>query len=185
MTAEASDPPRVLLLMGVSGCGKSTAAAGLSARLGWPYRDADSFHPPANVEKMSRGTPLADEDRWPWLQAIAAWIEERLARGEPGIVTCSALKRTYRDVLLAGGEGVRLVFLRGDKPLIAARLAERRDHFMPPALLDSQFAALQEPSPDERPLVVSIAAAPAAVVDEIVARLGLSEAASAEADAQR
>jgi gluconokinase len=179
MSGEAMAGPLVLILMGVAGSGKSTTAAALSERLGWPFRDADSFHPPANVEKMSRGTPLDDEDRWPWLHAIAAWIDERLAQGEPGIVTCSALKRAYRDILLGGRERVRLVFLKGEKPLIAARMATRRDHFMPLALLDSQFAALEEPTAEENPLVVSNAATPEAIVAEIVARLGLEADSSA------
>jgi gluconokinase len=181
MSGKAPAGPRVLVLMGVSGSGKSTAAAGLSERLGWPFRDADSFHPPANVEKMSRGTPLDDEDRWPWLRAIAAWIDERLARGEPGIVTCSALKRSYRDILLEGRRGVRLVFLKGEKPLIASRMALRRDHFMPSALLDSQFATLEEPAADENALVVSNAATPEAIVEEIVTRLALETDRSAAA----
>jgi gluconokinase len=167
----------VLLLMGVSGSGKSTTGELLARRLGWPFRDADSFHPPANIEKMSRGTPLTDEDRRPWLAAIAAWIDERLARGERGIVSCSALRKAYRDVLLADRKGVRLVFLRGDKPLIASRMAARLDHFMPPALLESQFATLEEPTNDERPLVVPIAGTPDEVAELILGELGLTPAA--------
>jgi gluconokinase len=169
----ASEAPSILILMGVSGVGKSTTGTLLSQRLGWPFRDADSFHPPANIEKMSRGVPLDDEDRWPWLAAIAAWIDERLRGGEVGIVSCSALKRAYRDVLLGGREGVQLVFLEGQKPLLAARTAARRDHFMPPELLESQFATLEEPSPDERPLVVPVAQTPHDVVEFILSRLGL------------
>jgi gluconokinase len=169
-----SASPSVLVLMGVSGSGKSTTGALLADRLGWPFRDADSFHPPANIEKMSRGTPLTDEDRAPWLAAIAAWIDERLERGEPGIVSCSALKRGYRDVLLGDRAGVRLVFLKGDKSLIASRMAARLDHFMPPALLDSQFAALEEPGPNERALVVPITPKPSEVVEFVVRELGLA-----------
>jgi gluconokinase len=167
-----SAPPSVLVLMGVSGCGKSTTGALLAGRLGWPFRDADSFHPPANIEKMSRGTPLTDEDRAPWLNAIASWIDGRLAAGEPGIVSCSALKRAYRDVIVGGRKGVRLVYLKGEKELIANRMAARLDHFMPPALLDSQFATLEEPGADERPLVVPVAAQPAEVVEFILMSWG-------------
>jgi gluconokinase len=169
-----SAPPSVLVLMGVSGCGKSTTGALLAGRLGWPFRDADSFHPPENIEKMSRGTPLTDEDRAPWLQAIAAWIDSRLVAGERGIVSCSALRRAYRDVILGGRRGVRLVFLKGDKALIATRMAARLDHFMPPALLDSQFATLEEPTPDERPLVVPVSPQPGEVVETILRELGLT-----------
>ena len=169
----APSPPSVLVLMGVSGCGKSTTGALLAGRLGWPFRDADSFHPPQNIEKMSRGTPLTDEDRAPWLQAIAAWIDSRLVSDERGIVSCSALKRAYRDAILGGRPGVRLVFLKGDKALIATRMAARLDHFMPPALLDSQFATLEEPAPDERPLVVPVSPQPGEVVETILRELGL------------
>ena len=112
--------PLVILLMGVSGSGKSTTGTALSQKLGWPFRDADSFHPPANVEKMSRGTPLTDEDRWPWLAAIAQWIDERCQAGERGIVSCSALKRTYRSRIIGTRSGVQLVYLKGDIALIGA-----------------------------------------------------------------
>jgi gluconokinase len=165
--------PLVIVLMGVSGCGKSTTGAALSRRLGWPFRDADSFHPPANVAKMSRGVPLTDEDRRPWLDAIAAWIDEHCAAGEPAIVSCSALKRAYRDRIVGARSGVRLVYLEGDLRLIGDRLRGRMDHFMPASLLESQFAALEEPGTDERPVVVSIALSPRGVVDMIVERLGL------------
>jgi gluconokinase len=166
--------PSVLVLMGVSGCGKSTTGALLAGRLGWPFRDADSFHPPQNIAKMSRGTPLTDADRAPWLAAIAAWIDERLKAGGSGIVSCSALKRAYRDAIAGSRAGVRLVYLKGDKDLIARRMAARLDHFMPPALLDSQFATLEEPGPDERPLVVPVAPQPGEVVELIVRELGLA-----------
>jgi gluconokinase len=172
--------PSVLVLMGVSGCGKSTTGALLAGRLGWPFRDADSFHPPENIEKMSRGTPLTDDDRAPWLAAIAAWIDERLGAGKPGIGSCSALKRAYRDAILGGREGVRLVYLKGDKALIAKRMAARLDHFMPPALLDSQFATLQEPGPDEQPLVVPVSPQPGEVVEFILQELELAPAISPE-----
>jgi gluconokinase len=165
--------PSVLVLMGVSGCGKSTTGALLAGRLGWPFRDADSFHPPQNIAKMSRGTPLTDADRAPWLQAIAAWIDERLSAGAQGIVSCSALKRAYRDAILGRRAGVRLVYLKGEKELIAERMAARLDHFMPPALLDSQFATLEEPAADERALVVPVSPQPGEVVSFILKELRL------------
>lgn len=168
--------PVVVVLMGVSGCGKSTIGSGLSQALGWPFRDADSFHPPANIEKMSRGVPLDDADRWPWLAAIAQWIDTRNAAGAAGIVSCSALKRAYRERIVGAREGVRLVYLKGDMRLIAERLAERKGHFMPTALLQSQFDALEEPSAGERHLVVDIAAPPRDVVAAIIARLGGTQA---------
>jgi gluconokinase len=121
-----------------------------------------------------RGTPLTDVDRAPWLAAIAAWIDERLAAGKPGIVSCSALKRAYRDAIVGGRKGARLVYLKGEKALIAKRVAARLDHFMPPALLDSQFATLEEPAADERPLVVPVSPQPGEVVEFIVSKLGLS-----------
>ena len=171
----AAKSPLVIVLMGVSGCGKSTTGATLSQRLGWPFRDADSFHPPANVEKMRRGVPLTDEDRWPWLAAIARWIDERCAAGERGIVSCSALKHAYRSRIVGTRRDVRLVYLRGDMPLIGQRLRGRKHHFMPPSLLESQFATLEEPQADERALIVSIAMSPRRVVGTIIERLGLEK----------
>jgi carbohydrate kinase (thermoresistant glucokinase family) len=161
----------VLVIMGVSGSGKSTIARLLARELGWPCRDGDEFHPPANVAKMRGGTPLTDDDRWPWLRAIAAWIDERRIAHEPGIVTCSALKRRYREVLIGARSGVRLIYLKGDEELIAQRLASRNHHFMPKSLLQSQFATLEEPGPDEHPIVVSIEPKPAAIAAEIIPAL--------------
>jgi gluconokinase len=163
--------PLVIVLMGVSGCGKSTTGAALANALGWPFRDADSFHPPANIAKMSQGLPLDDEDRAPWLAAIARWIDERCERGEPGIVSCSALKRAYRQRIIGERHGVRLVYLRGGKVLIGRRLEARKHHFMPASLLDSQFTVLEEPRADEQPIVVSVAMSPRSVVDAILAAL--------------
>lgn len=166
-------PTRVIVLMGVSGSGKSTVGDVLASALGWDFRDADSFHPPANVEKMSRGEPLTDADRAPWLAAIAAWIDDRLVTGGTGIVSCSALKRAYRRVLLDGRTGVGLVHLRGSFDLISARMAARRGHFMPTSLLQSQFQTLEEPSPDEHALAVSIDGPADQIAHAIITAFGL------------
>ena len=136
--------------MGVSGCGKSTLGARLASVLGWAFQEGDALHPPANVAKMASGRPLDDGDRAPWLAATAAWIDRAVGSGQSGVVTCSALKRAYRTALIDGRPDVRLVFPNAAKSLIAARLAGRSGHFMPAALLDSQFAALEPPGPDER-----------------------------------
>jgi gluconokinase len=165
---------RVIVLMGVAGSGKSTTAALLRERLGWPYRDADSFHPTANVEKMSRGIPLTDEDRLPWLQAIADWIDDHLQREQNAIVTCSALKRSYRELLVGNRKNVDLVHLVGSKELLESRMAARKEHFMPVGLLDSQFATLEEPGPEERVLTVPVTISPDEVVDKIIDALGLA-----------
>ncbi|MFJ5369719.1 gluconokinase [Bosea sp. CER48] len=165
--------PAVVVVMGVASSGKTSLGERLAARLGWPFRDADSFHPPENVAKMAGGTPLTDEDRKPWLAAIAAWIDELRAQGAHGIVTCSALKRAYREVIVGDRPDVALVYLRGTRELIGRRMAARQHHFMPAALLDSQFAVLEEPGPDERPLVVSVEDTKDAIVQEVVDRLGL------------
>jgi gluconokinase len=178
-TDASSNAPSVIVVMGVSGSGKSTIASMLAHRLHWVYEDGDWFHPASNVEKMHHGEPLTDEDRWPWLRAIAAWIDECRKTGNHGIVACSALKRAYRDILVGERRDVRIVFLKGDRDLIARRIAARDDHFMPASLLASQFAALEEPTPDERPIVVSIAPHPREIVDDIVAKLGLKEAKAA------
>jgi gluconokinase len=164
----------VLVLMGVSGCGKSTVGAMLAGRLGWEFEEGDDLHPPANVAKMAAGQPLTDEDRRPWLTRVAGWIHERTAEGRPGIVTCSALKRSYRDQLR--GDQVTFVYLAGTREQIATRLAARHGHFMPPALLESQFAILEPPGPDEQALTIDVQGSPAAQVEEIVTRLGLSPA---------
>lgn len=171
MIPERDARPLVLVVMGVSGSGKTTVARGLAERLGWRFQEGDALHPSANVAKMSAGTPLSDGDRWPWLAAVAAVIDGWRAEGVSGIVTCSALKRAYRAVLMGGRPDVRLVYLAGDKALIAGRMAARKGHFMPAALLDSQFAALEVPGADERPIVVDIGPAPGAIVDALVERV--------------
>lgn len=151
----------LVLVMGVSGAGKSTIGTLLATRLGVPFADADDFHPPANVAKMSAGQPLADDDRWPWLEAIGAWMD---AQSTGGVVTCSALKRVYRERLRAGRPRVRLLHLAGDAALIGARQAARPDHFMPPSLMASQFATLEAPGPEERAIILSVAPPPEAIV---------------------
>jgi len=160
----------ILLVMGVSGSGKTTIGAMLAGRLGWKYAEADDFHPPANVAKMHSGIPLTDEDRWPWLGAIAAWMDEQT---EPAVVTCSALKHKYRDMLRQGRPDLRLIYLDGSKELISTRLAARHGHFFPKQLLDSQFVDLEPPRADEHPLTVSIDQPLEDSVQEIYDRLGL------------
>ena len=146
----------IILLMGVSGCGKTTVGEQLAERLGWPYQEGDALHPPANVAKMAGGTPLSDADRLPWLTAVAAWIDARQAAGESGVVSCSALKRAYRQLLIDDRPEVRLVYLQGSRDQLAERLAARTGHYMPAGLLDSQLATLEEPTGAEQPLVVTI-----------------------------
>ncbi len=159
-----------VVLMGVSGCGKSSVGAALSARLSVPYVDGDDLHPAENVAKMARGEPLTDADRWPWLDRVAGVLADRA----PVIVGCSALKRGYRDRIRAGAGGpVRFVHLAGSRDLIAGRMAQRTGHYMPLSLLDSQFAALEPPGADEAAVTVDIAAPLPALVSAIAA--GLAE----------
>ena len=166
-------PPCALVVMGVSGSGKSTIADRLAVRLDWRFEDGDGFHPPSNVAKMSAGQPLTDEDRWPWLRAIADEIDRLSAAGERAVIACSALKRSYREILVHGRNDVRIVFLDGTQDLIAGRLAARKGHFMPPGLLASQFKTLERPGADERPIIVSIDAPVERIVDDIVSQLNL------------
>jgi gluconokinase len=184
MPADPPDSePVVAVVMGVSGSGKSTIASMLAQRLGWIYEDGDWFHPKSNVEKMHSGHPLTDQDREPWLRGIACWIDATRNAGNHGVIACSALKRAYRDILVDGRPDVRIVFLNGDKDLIARRLAARQGHFMPAGLLDSQFAALEEPRAEENAIVVSIAPHPREIVENIVAKLGVKPPASTAAPA--
>lgn len=162
---------RVLVVMGVSGSGKSTLAATLADQLGWDLAEGDDMHPAANVEKMQAGTPLTDDDRWPWLDLVAAWIREHLESGSPGVVTCSALKRSYRDVLRA--PGVVFVHVAGDTGTIEQRMTARSGHFMPTSLLASQLATLEPPQPDEAHLTVTADRSPDEEAAEVVVRLGL------------
>jgi ribose 5-phosphate isomerase A len=165
--AHRGSPP-VLVVMGVSGAGKTTVARELAARLGWPFEEGDLFHPEANVAKMHAGIPLTDADRQPWLEQVAAWIDGQRAKKQPGIVTCSALKRSYREIITGGRPEVRLVYLRGGRDLMVEHLAGRLGHFMPPSLLQSQIDTLEEPGPDEEPLTVEAGLPPDEAAGEIV-----------------
>jgi gluconokinase len=165
--------PVVLVLMGVSGSGKTTIGELLARRLHWPYEEGDALHPPANVAKMHAGHPLDDADRAPWLAKVADWVAARLDADECGVITCSALKHAYRDLIDRRGHGVEFVWLHGSPGLIASRLAGRTGHFMPASLLDTQFATLEEPAPDEPVLRVDIDAAPDVIVANIIDALGL------------
>jgi gluconokinase len=171
-----AEVPCALVVMGVSGSGKSTIADKLAEKLSWIYEDGDKFHPASNLAKMSAGHPLTDEDRWPWLQAIADEIDRLCRAGEQAVIACSALKRAYRDVLVHGRADVRIIFLDGTKDLIASRLAQRKGHFMPPGLLDSQFKSLEPPVTSENPVTVSINASVEAIVDDIMRQLRLNPA---------
>jgi gluconokinase len=173
---DTDEKPCALVVMGVSGSGKSTIADKLAERLGWTFEDGDRFHPASNVAKMSAGVPLTDEDRWPWLQAIADEIDRVCKAGQPAVIACSALKRAYRDILVHGRKDVRIVYLGGSQELIASRLAARKGHFMPPGLLTSQFKTLEPPGEGEHPVTVSIDASVDAIVDDIVRQLGSNPA---------
>jgi carbohydrate kinase (thermoresistant glucokinase family) len=164
-----AQPGTVVVVMGVSGSGKSTVARLLAQRLGWELQEGDDLHPAANVAKMAAGHPLTDEDRWPWLDKVAGWIRAHTSSGTPGVITCSALRRSYRDRLR--GDGVVFLHLAGTREAIAGRMAARTGHFMPPALLDSQLATLEDPGPDENVITGDITQPPEAIVDDAVARL--------------
>jgi gluconokinase len=166
----------IVVVAGVSGSGKSTVGALLAGRLGWAFADGDSFHPAANVAKMAAGMPLTDENRWPWLGAIGAWMDERAAAGESGVVACSALKRAYRGVLLAGRPAARLVFLNVDPNLDAKRLGARHGHFFPAKLAATQFGDLEMPGPAESALVIPADGTPEKLVAAIIAGLHLAAA---------
>lgn len=165
----------VFVVMGVSGSGKTTVGAMLAGRLGWDYAEADAFHSEANLAKMAAGHPLDDADRGPWLAAIARWIDDRIARGVPGVVTCSALKRAYRDILRR--PQAQIVYLSGTQELIARRMAARHGHFFPAAMLATQFAALEPPAADEGVIEIGIDRTPVEIVDAIIAATGATGAA--------
>ncbi len=162
-----------VIVMGVSGSGKSTVAADLVDQLGWTFAEGDDFHPRANVEKMRSGTPLNDDDRWPWLDTIASWIGEREVAGENSVVTCSALKHVYRDVLRRGHESVWFVHVTASAELIQERLAKRKGHYMPASLLDSQLATLEPLGPGEPGITVSAAGSPHELASVVLAALDL------------
>ncbi|WP_205304818.1 gluconokinase [Nocardioides sp. 616] len=164
--------PLHLVFMGVSGSGKSTAATAVADQLGWELAEGDDFHPPENIAKMESGRPLTDEDRWGWLESLAAWTKERDERGTPTIISCSALRRSYREVLRRGGAGTFFVHMVGDKGLLLQRMSAR-EHFMPPTLLESQLDTLEPLAPDEPGMVVDVALSPARIAAVVVARLDL------------
>lgn len=166
--------PAVLVVMGVSGSGKTTVGSLVAGRLGWRYAEADDFHSEANVAKMAAGHPLSDDDRWPWLAAIAAWIDDRIAHREAGVVTCSALKRSYRKVLLR--PEVAFIYLEGSRDLIARRLAARHNHFFKADMLASQLADLEPPAADEPAVTVPIDGSPDQIADAIMSATGLAGA---------
>ncbi len=176
-TTPAPTPaPKQLIVMGVAGAGKTTVAERLALRLGCEVADADDFHPAANIAKMTAGIPLTDDDRWPWLDAIAAWIRARDQAGRTAVVTCSALKRAYRRRLLAASPRSVFVHLTGTPELLAQRIAGRRGHFMSPAMLASQLAILEPLGPDEPGLTVDVAPSPDELARRIVDALGLASA---------
>ena len=161
----------IVIIAGPSGSGKTTIGTRLAERLGWTFADADAFHSAAAIAKMRRGEPLTDADRRPWLRAIRAWMDERTAAGEQAVVTCSALRREYRDELLAGRPGNRLVYLLEDRDMLSRHLAGRHGHFFPQDLLDSQLADQEAPQDEPQVLVVTPAGSPSDTVAEIIARL--------------
>ena len=174
--ASSLTEPVIVIAMGVSGSGKTTVAALLAAALGWQFQEGDDLHPAANVAKMRGGTPLTDADRLPWLEKIAEEIDRWREQGLSGVVTCSALKRIYRDIIIGSRPEAQLVYLKGSYDLIQSRLAARHEHFMPAALLKSQFATLQEPASDEHPIVIDVGGKPADIAAEIVRQLGKRQA---------
>jgi len=164
----------ILVIMGVSGSGKSTIGALLSERLSWAFAEGDDLHPSANIEKMSKGIPLSDADRWPWLESITEVMDRWHQDGIAGIITCSALRRSYREKLAKGRPYLRFIYLKGSPDVISQQLTRRHDHFMPPTLLESQFAAFEDPEPNEPVLICSIGDQVEDVVKSIVTKLDLA-----------
>jgi len=170
----------IVVLAGVSGSGKTTVGEVLAGRLGWPFTDGDLLHPAANIAKMASGEPLTDEDRMPWLMAVAARMDEWIGAGRPALLACSALKRRYRAMLLGGRPAARIAFLEIDRDVAARRLAGRHGHFFRPDLLDSQFADLEPPGTDERGVVaVPVGDRPEQTAAEVIRRLELPGAVAA------
>ncbi|MGH3359268.1 MAG: gluconokinase [Nocardioidaceae bacterium] len=163
----AADAPPLVVVMGVSASGKTTVGEKLARRCGVEYADADAFHPKANIAKMSSGVPLTDEDRWPWLRAIGEWLAARAGTG--GVVSCSALRRSYRDVLVDNAPTVRFLHLDGDPSVIRERIARRKDHFMPPSLIDSQLETLEPLEADEPGRAIDLTKSPDAIVEAFLA----------------
>ena len=164
----------IIVLMGVSGCGKTTVGTKLASHLGWEYQEGDALHPQENILKMSDGVPLNDDDRKPWISRISDWIYSRCMAGGDGVISCSALKESYRRTIRGKPQDVQFIYLRGTRELLSRRLAQRRDHFMPPDLLESQLDLLEEPSAEEHAIVVTINRTPNDLVKAICVGLGLS-----------
>lgn len=175
---QTRDKISAIIVMGVSGSGKTTIAEALAIKLGFACEDGDTYHPASNVAKMHSGIPLTDEDRWPWLHAIAQAIDRKAEAGTPVVIACSALKRAYREILVHGRDDVRIVYLKGSRDLIAKRLALRTDHFMPASLLDSQFATIEEPLPTEHIIIVDIDGTVDEIVTQIIDKLSATARAS-------
>jgi gluconokinase len=166
----------IVILGGVAGSGKSAVGTILAARLGWVFEDSDALHSPAEIAKMHSGVPLTDADRWPWLATVAAWMDQRLERGESAVIACSVLKRGYREFLCRGRPTARVVLLDASEDTLKTRLAVRHGHFFPAALLRSQLADLEVPEPGEHVLVVPATGSPEQTAADIIGRLGLSPA---------
>ena len=171
---DAASHAQFLIVMGVSGSGKTTLGEGIAEAMGWLYAEGDDFHSQANVSKMASGVPLTDEDRWPWLRAIGTWIDEHERDGRSAVVTCSALKRAYRDLLREGRDHVRFVYLDVPQKVLEERLAKRTGHYMPPSLLPSQLSALEPLQDDEDGVVVHAHQTPEASLAEALDLLGLT-----------
>jgi gluconokinase len=173
----------IVVVMGVSGVGKTTVAKGISTLMGWEFAEGDAFHPQANIDKMHAGHPLDDDDRWPWLQLIRAWMEQAIAQDRSAVVTCSALKKVYRDLLRDAGPPVRFLHLTAPETLVGDRMARREGHFMPPSLLHSQFETLEPLTGDELAdgsVLVSVEGSAAQVLERAMAALGLVSPTDAE-----
>ncbi|MGV8996166.1 MAG: gluconokinase [Parvibaculaceae bacterium] len=172
----SANTPVIVVMMGVSGSGKTTIAASLANALGCQFQEGDDLHSPESIVKMRDGLPLTDADRLPWLQKLAGIIADWRARGSSGVLACSALKRSYRDILVGNRLDVTLIYLKGSYDLISQRMTVRHEHFMPVALLQSQFSALQEPMADEHPIIVDVDMPPAEIVAELVRQIEIGKA---------